>query len=272
MTHPFISATVILDAKVNQRYGVKPCRITTLEVIMPKFLVAQLNTHRTFSRNSASSRAIPIFKSIQNVLEAPVTPLDYGTPANGKGMQPKSSLTGLRRLLAGAVWQTSMYLAIASAYLLNHIGLHKQFTNRLLEPYTYTKVLITSTEWENFLTLRDHGAAQDAMQEVAKAIRVALNNSVTYVINDGYWYLPYVGIFPQKPTTEQFDISVSCCAQVSFRTLDDNATKAKRVVASLLNDDVKHWSPFEHIAVAKQGRYANYVGFRSLRHIKESVC
>ena len=272
MPHSPITAKVVLDGVLHKEASAGYLRITTLEVTMPKFLVAQFNTHRVFSRNSASSRAIPINKTIANVLESPVHPEDYGMPANGKGMQPKANLTGWRAFAAGALWSTAMYLMIVICWLLSKVGLHKQWTNRLLEPFIYTKVLVTSTEWDNFIKLRMHSAAQDAMFEVAVAISCALADSTPTDMEVGHWYLPYVGIFKNTPTTEQFDISVSCCAQVSFRTNDMSSEKAKRVVNSLLNDDIKHWSPFEHIARARLGQYANYYGFESLRHVKESVC
>lgn len=262
-----ISAKVVLDAYSPST----KTRITTLEVIMPKFLVAQLNTHRKFSRNSASSRAIPTLTGIKNVLASPVSPKDYDLPKNGKGMQPKSALTGLRAWLSVAMWNSLMYLTIAHCYLLNKVGLHKQWTNRLLEPYTYTKVLITSTEWDNFMNLRRHHASQDAMQVVAECIYKALNDSTPTTVHDGYWYLPYVGVFTVKPSTELLNISVSCCAQVSFRTSDDSPEKAERVVSALLNTDVKHMSPFEHIAVASSGNYYNLHNFMSYRYILENV-
>ena len=42
--------------------NVKGKRITTFIVTMPRIVLAELNTHRVFSRNSASSRAIPFTK------------------------------------------------------------------------------------------------------------------------------------------------------------------------------------------------------------------
>lgn len=235
----------------------------------PNFLANNVVVHN--SRNSASSRAIPTLTSIKNVLASPVSPKDYGLPKNGKGMQPKSALTGLKAWLSVAMWNSLMYLTIAHCYLLNKVGLHKQWTNRLLEPYTYTKVLITSTEWDNFMKLRRHHASQDAMQVVAECIHKALNDSTPTTVHDGYWYLPYVGIFTVKPSIELLNISVSCCAQVSFRTSDDSPEKAERVVNALLNTDVKHMSPFEHIAVTSSGNYYNLHNFMSYRYILENV-
>lgn len=262
MTSP-ITATMILDS-VNP----DGCRISTISVVMPKFLVAQLNTHRKFSRNSASSRAITIAKNIGYVLNLPVTPADYGMPANGSGMQPKATLSPLKAFLAKTLWNGAKYSAITFAYLLSKVGLHKQWVNRLLEPFVYTTVLITSTEWRNFLTLRMHGAAQDAMQHVAYHINRALISSTPVRLEWGGWHLPYVGQFiKDDPTESQQNVSVSCCAQVSFRSNDDSVEKAERVVKAL-SGDPPHASPFEHAAQAVcEAQYGNLdEGWVSLRY------
>lgn len=240
-----ITATMVLDS-VNP----DGCRISTISVVMPKFLVAQLNTHRAFSRNSASSRAIPITKSINHVLSLPVTPADYGMPANGSGMQPKDVLSPFKAFLAKTLWNGAKYSAITFAYLLGKVGLHKQWTGRLLEPFIHTTVLITSTDWSNFLSLRLHGAAQDAMQQVAVHINKALISSTPVPLSWGGWHLPFVGQFiEESPTKVQQNISVSCCAQVSFRSHDDSPEKAERVIKSL-SGNPPHASPFEHVAQA----------------------
>jgi hypothetical protein len=238
-----IHASIILDS-INPD-GV---RLTTLVVNMPKFLVAQLNTHRRFSRNSASSRAITIGKNIEHMLVNPVTPADFGLPANGKGMQPKSMLTGTKAVMAKVVWKSAMYSMAGAAWLLSKIGLHKGWSNRLLEPFVYTSVLISATEWDNFLKLRTHGDAQDAMQAVANAIQEELTYSVPDTVPWGSWHLPYVGVIAE-PTQEQFNVSISCCAQISFRSLDTSPEKAERVVKSLTGE-VLHLSPMEHPAKA----------------------
>ena len=247
-----ISTQIILDS-INP----DGLRLTTLTVVMPKFLVAQVNTHRKLSRNSASSRAVTIEKNIGYVLKNPVTPADFGMPANGKGMQPKSQLTGTKEVMAKVVWNAAKYSMVGAAWLLSQIGLSKQWTNRLLEPFVYTTVLISSTEWQNFMNLRMHEDAQDAMQLVAEHIADALNSSDPETVPWGSWHLPYVGVV-KNPTDEQFHISISCCAQVSFRTLDTSAQKAKRVVNSLTSG-ILHASPMEHPAQAvNTTSYSNF--------------
>ena len=257
-----ITATVILDVQPLQGMG---HRLTTLEVTMPKFLVAQLNTHRALVKNSASSRAIPVTQFIRNILKSPVTPANHRMPANSSGMIPKSYLKGIKKLLSIGLWNTGMYLNLGIAYLQHKLGLHKSWANRPLEAYYYTKVLITATDWDNFFNLRIHSDAQDAMCDVAYKIKDAIDGHLPFPVSPGYWYLPYVGAM-LEPTQADLDISVSCCAQVSYRTLDMSPDKAKRVVSKLLGD-TPHWSPFEHIAVLDYKPKGSYKSWSTYRHI-----
>jgi thymidylate synthase ThyX len=59
-------------------------RLTTMVVVFPRIVLAEFNTHRVFSRNSASSRAIPVEKMIAMVEEQPYVPEEWGS--NQKGM------------------------------------------------------------------------------------------------------------------------------------------------------------------------------------------
>lgn len=238
-----ISATMILDSVTPS--GV---RISTIEVTMPKLLVAQSNTHRVFSRNSASSRAMPISKVIKGIKDDPVYPAVWA--ANGKGMIPKAELSGAKLRLAKLIWDFHRHISIWCAKAEEKIGLHKQYTNRLLEAHMYTKVLITSTEWNNFFKLRIDHAAQQDMQDVAKCIKQTLDSSKPALLGKRMWHLPYVG----HKASSDIDIgkflilSTSLCAQVSFRTLDDTPEKADRVFKSLTDSNNLHASPLEHQA------------------------
>lgn len=257
-----ISARMVLDT-INP----DAVRMMTLEVIMPKFLIAQLNTHRQLIKNSASSRAIPVTKNIGYILDNPVTPMDFGMPANGKGMIPKATMEGINKVLAGIIWKTTMYFSLGSAYLLSKLGLHKAWTNRIIEPFTYTKVVISGTEWDNFFNLRLHGDAQDAMQETARVMNHAIISSTPTKVAWGTWHLPYVGNLIE-PTQADKDVSVSCCAQVSFRTFDLSEDKAARVVKAL-SGNTPHASPFEQIAQAVPNHSSGSLGsgWVSYRHI-----
>ena len=242
------SARVVLDSISPD--GV---RLTTLEVEMPRYLVAQLNTHRAFSRNSASSRAMPIPTVIHRAIDNPVEPAVWA--ANGAGMQPRGELTGLRKLAAKALWRTGRYAVIGIAYGLAVVGLHKQYTNRWLEMHVMTKVLISSTEWENFFDLRIDAAAQCDMAEVAMAIKKALTFSHPVSVTYNTWHLPYVGhVDGSKPKLSLYKaiaVSASMCAQVSYRSVDDTPAKAMRVCRALLGGKKIHASPFEHVSVCE---------------------
>ena len=53
------SARILLDS-----LSPSGARLTTMEVRYPRFIHSEMMTHRVFSRNAASSRAIPIKKMI----------------------------------------------------------------------------------------------------------------------------------------------------------------------------------------------------------------
>lgn len=128
-------------------------RITTMLVTLPRIILAELNTHRVFSRNSASSRAIPFEKMVDAVEENPFVPLAW--QKNHKGMQGTEYITDPDQIQALKLsWHQGLDDAVWSARKLYSKGLTKQICNRLLEPFMWHTCLITSTEWENFFNLR----------------------------------------------------------------------------------------------------------------------
>ena len=131
-------------------------RLTTMEVTFPRIVLAEFNTHRMFSRNSASSRAIPVEKMIQRVLDDPFSPVWWGK--NQSGMQAAEELSGEALRLARQHWLDARDFAISCVRLFQapEISLHKQIANRLLEPFLWHTVVVTATEWENFFALRCH--------------------------------------------------------------------------------------------------------------------
>lgn len=143
-----ISAKVVAHTKsmVNEK------ELISLEVVMPRFILAEFNTHRMFSRNSASSRAIPFRKMVQAVKNLLFTPIAF--QKDHSGMQGNEYLTGWRNNLAVFFWWFASRMAIFIATILHKMGVTKQLANRLLEPFMYHKVLVTATEWENFFDLR----------------------------------------------------------------------------------------------------------------------
>ena len=129
-------------------------RLTTLEIVFPRYILAELNTHRLFSKNSASSRAIPFKKMIKEVENNPFIP--YAFQKDHSGMQGTEYITDEDEIKeVKEAWLKAKDLAVSSARLLNEgLDVSKQLANRLLEPFLYHKVLISATEWENFFNLR----------------------------------------------------------------------------------------------------------------------
>lgn len=137
-------------------------RITTMELIMPRFILAEFNTHRVFSRNSASSRAIPFKKMVKMVQEEPFIPIAWQKDHSGmQGTEYFTSETiqdnpNYFNIVEHSKeqWLKARDKACEQASILNNAGVTKQLCNRLLEPFMYHKVLVTATEWENFFNLR----------------------------------------------------------------------------------------------------------------------
>ncbi|MAA72666.1 MAG: hypothetical protein CMI29_06970 [Opitutae bacterium] len=237
-----IAVKIIADSIANG------LRITTAELEYPRFIHAELMTHRVFSRNSASSRAIPTKKVRQQVWTTPELPIHWG--ANQSGMQAQTTLKTLPSYLARALWKGASKVACMFHWGMEKVKLHKQVSNRILETFQTMKVVVTSTEWANFLWLRDHEDAQPEIRELARQISTALNNSVPNELGYKEWHLPYITDEMREcyELQELLILSVSCCAQVSYRTLDMSFEKALRIFESLTSGDRVHASPFEHQA------------------------
>src|ERR1019366_6662026 len=162
------SARVLLDSR-----SPSGARLTTMEVRYPRFIHSEMMTHRVFSRNAASSRAIPIKKMISAVREEPALPVYWGR--NQTGMSAREEIQPAVEALARAEWQAALEDALRHAERLaaQDIDLHKQLVNRLLEPFAWITVIITATEWANFFTQRAHPDAQPEIRHVAEMMLAA---------------------------------------------------------------------------------------------------
>ena len=127
-------------------------RLTTMVVTFPRIVLAEFNTHRMFSRNSASSRAIPTSKMIQRVEKTPFVPLAF--QATHKGMQGTEYLSGEKEIEAKSLWLKGSRRAVSIAKQMVEAGITKQLINRILEPYLYHTVIVSATDWDNFFELR----------------------------------------------------------------------------------------------------------------------
>lgn len=244
-------------------------RLTTLEVIIPRIVLAEFNTHRVFSRNSASSRAIPIEKIIKRIVEDPFVPVYWGK--NQSGMQAQEELSLEEQIIAKEKWLTAMKNAIDSANELLKSKVHKQITNRILEPWMWQTIIVTATEWENFFALRCHPDAQPEIRKAAVMMKEAMNNSTPTPMKYGDWHLPLVDDLVQL-RVDKFDledikrISVGRCARVSYLTHDGKRDPIADI--ELCDKMLKggHMSPFEHVATPDFGiQNSNFVGWKQFR-------
>jgi len=236
-------------------------RMTTMEIEYPRFILAELNTHRMLSKNSASSRAIPVKAMHQHMTENPAQPVHWGK--NQPGMQASVELTDNDLADVKFMWRRAQQDAMHWAWqMAERVGLHKQVANRITEPWMTMKTVISGTEWANFWWLRAHRDAQPEIHELATKMFAAYSASTPQPLQPGEWHLPYVKSHRLSSgeliyldatdtpiTTEQAKIiSASCCAQVSYRKSDDSYAKAEKIFRQLIESQPCHASPVEHQA------------------------
>lgn len=238
-------------------------RITTFEVTFPRIVLAEFNTHRVLSRNSASSRAIPVAKKIAAVEADPFVPATF--VRNQAGMQAIGELEGGELGAAFLNWNAAKLAALKFAAALAGNGVHKALANRVLEPFSWHTVIVTATDWENFFNLRCHPNAQAEIRTVAEMMRDLYQTCTPRPVNYGEWHLPLVERVPLNTTAgnEQdvgeaywlrangFDpakISAARCARVSYLTHDGkHDPKADLDLYEKLASN-GHMSPLEHPA------------------------
>ncbi|RVT75655.1 hypothetical protein EM858_14510 [Agrobacterium sp. CNPSo 2736] len=257
--------------------------LSTLLLRYPRFIHSEFMTHRVFSRNAASSRAIPVKKMIDDILADTAMPIHWG--AAQKGMQADQECDAMvniwlpiaeRQTRASLVsrenaWLSARDHAIEVALEFNSAGYHKQVINRLLEPFLHITVLVSSTEWDNFLELRDHKDAEPHIQMLAREIRKCLEDeSAVQTLEPGQWHLPFVSEWEKSEIVKEatgttwqepwgdaerlslIKLSVARCASTSYKTTDGFDMTLERAVAiyDKLHSKPFHASPFEHVAQA----------------------
>jgi thymidylate synthase ThyX len=248
-----------IEAKVIAHSAHLGCHdLITLQARYPRFIHSEMMTHRAFSRNASSSRAVPIQRMIQDVLDDPAMPVEWGS--NKAGMQAGAEIDFPS--VASEEWYSARDYAVYHARRLAKLGLHKQIVNRVLEPFSHISVVITATDWDNFFALRCHFAADPTMRALAKAMRDAIEKSEPQPLELGQWHLPY---------GDSLIKSAARCARVSYLRHDgSNPTYADDArLVDLLRAE-KHMSPFEHQAwPTPNERHANLNGWQSQRAILE---
>ena len=247
-------------------------QLITMELEFHRFILSELNTHRSFSRNAQSSRAVPIEKMIDQVRDNPAMPVHWGK--NQTGMVAEQELDNL--IFTGTAgeagytpeqwWRECARSAAIHAWYMMKAGYHKQIVNRILEPYMRTKGVVTATKsaYDAFFRLRCHKDAQPEIKLLAERMQKAIAESKPNKLQYGEYHLPYVNHSDFPPSefglkkdiiAAKVKVSCSCAAQVSYRRLDDSLDKALKVydmlnlpIDGVYPDDPEHYSPTEHIA------------------------
>lgn len=254
-------------------------RITTWVLKYPRFIHSEFMTHRVFSRNAASSRAIPAKKLIEAVIEEPAMPVWWGK--NEPGMQANAQLsTDITEKLVGPSgpayyspmelarqeWLKGRDRAVETAKQLLLLGLHKQVANRVLEPWCHMTVVATCTEYENFFSLRAHKDAQPEFQELAYKMLGVYNGNEPDKLGVNEWHIPFSDRMPDVNLETQLKIATARCARVSYLTFDNEIDVAKDIELHDRLSGSGHWSPFEHCAQSAPGTFSgNYRGWAQYR-------
>lgn len=237
-------------------------RLTTMELMYPRFIHSEFMTHRVLSRNSSSSRAIPVNRMLEEIRQNPAMPIYWGS--NQPGMQAGKEVENVEH--ARLLWLEAMESAVRHAERMNAQGLHKQIVNRLLEPFAHIRVVVTATEWKNFFALRCHPDAQPEIQVLAEMMEHEYWTNIPNLLKIGDWHLPYI---TEEDVREAKDldnnpewaadplmdflipISVARCARVSYKTHEGKPTTLDADLAlyeRLVKASPPHMSPAEHQA------------------------
>lgn len=265
-------------------------RLTTIEATFPRYVLAEFNTHRVFSRNSASSRAIPVAKRIKAVEESPFIP-QFGK--NQPGMQAGEVLQDSEANEAKRIWLAARDAAVTEARRMDALGVHKQVANRILEPFCWHTVIVSSTEWDNFFKQRSMhhtDKADPSISIVATMMEDLMVESTPTERSSNEWHTPYFGeqgghesdlkdayaLAAGLKVENIWDlikkVSTARCARVSYETHDGVRDMVKDL--QLYEDTLAkhgHWSPMEHVAQPRtEWLVGNFRGWRQLRSYLEA--
>lgn len=298
-THPGqdqMQVEVILASQLSEydpawKSDESPPIIYTIRLRYPRIIHGEIMTHRVFSRNARSSRAVPVRTMLLETTTIPFIPWHWG--ANQKGMQASEEcnetvwiqsalmplngyayghssdwdgeITEKTGVLREDAWLIARDRAVQSAEAFMDAGYHKQNVNRLLEPFSWIDTLITATDWENFLHLRDHKDAEPHLQDLARLVKQAIEECDIHQLDFGQWHLPYITAEDIKWAVSECEahqgpseidllapLSAARCARISYKPFDGDASydaEMKRY-NSLVTSERIHASPLEHQAKA----------------------
>ena len=241
-------------------------RLTTFQLCYPRFIHGEVMTHRVFSRNAMSSRAIPVARMLAQVRDNPAMPVHWG--ANQPGMQAGVEVGDIP--LARQLWYGAARQAAQFAEQMADMGLHKQVANRILEPFQWMRTIVTATEWDNFWELRAHPDAQPEFQKLAYMMLDAYKSSKPEDLLPGQWHLPYV--IEEDSPYDLRKVSAARCARVSYLTHDGEQPDPLKDLAlfdRLAASRPLHASPLEHQGTPGTERTGTFQGWTQFRKLWE---
>lgn len=210
--------------------------IATFRLKYPRIVHAELMTHRVFSRNASSSRAVPSVTVQSEVKNDPAIPRKF--------QENKSGMQGGQELDFGH-WKREWIKASEEVTQIANrfAGCHKQIVNRITEPFSFINVIVTSTEWDNFFNLRCTDLADPTFEEVALMIREVLQKSTAV---EREWHIPYFN--PDINIEKNLIVSTTKAAKISYNKdrMECSMEEYEKRHNQLLSDF--HLSPFEHCA------------------------
>ena len=257
-----ISAKVVCDSISEQ--GI---RLTTFEIEYPRIVMSEFNTMRAISKNSSSSRAIPVSKMLEHTKNINLKPIYFGSKKSG--MQAGDELEGEDLQYAKSTWESALHSMVHSAKILDGCGVAKEVCNRLVEPFQLVKVVCTATDWDNFFNLRLHPDADPNICMLAYKMYQAMQESEPVELKAGEWHLPFVNVgwngrgemryadedFNFVELEQAIKLSAASCASVSYRTEGMTLEKADKIFDMLIKAEVVHSSPLEHCATPVKPKF-----------------
>lgn len=226
-------------------------RITSAVLRYPLMIHNEVMTHRAFSRNAASSRAIPLKTMIETVEKDPAGPVYWA--ANQSGMQATGEVKNITE--ARDAWMYARMYAIDHAAKLGEVGAHKQIANRLLMPWLWMTTLVTATEWQNASSLRAHPDAQQEFQALMYCFLNEYVNREPVELEWGQWHMPFGDKMPAPdlPLETRLKIATARACWVSYNKHDKATFEIEDAITRHDSSmDAGHWSPFEHCAKAQR--------------------
>jgi thymidylate synthase ThyX len=259
-----IDATIIADS--YNTVGNK--RLTTFIITFPRIVLAEFNTHRMFSRNSASSRAIPFKEMVERCEDTPFVPIKF--QKDHSGMQGTEYFEGEQEKQMRDCWLQARHGAVENAKKLHRQNLTKQLCNRGLETYMWHTVIVSATEFENFFALRAHPAAEIHIAALADKMLEQYNLSSPIILQPGEWHIPFSQNIDDKRLIDalyeinqdkllltnktlnqaKMEVAIARCARLSYFNFEGKDDYLADLKLTNRLSKLGHWSPFEHVAKA----------------------